>query len=56
MTIERGRRIAVGCDGSPGSRALLGSVAHELIHLAECPITVMPERAVERAQAHEEAA
>jgi len=29
---------------------LLGSVAHELIHLAECPVTVIPERAVERAE------
>jgi hypothetical protein len=24
------------------------SVAHELIHLAECPITVIPERVVDR--------
>ena len=26
---------------------LLGSVAHELIHLAVCPVTVIPERMVE---------
>jgi hypothetical protein len=26
---------------------LLGSVAHELIHLAACPVTVIPERMVE---------
>jgi hypothetical protein len=28
-------------------RALLGSVAHELIHLAPCPVTVIPERMVD---------
>jgi hypothetical protein len=28
-------------------RALLGSVAHDVIHLAACPVTVIPERMVE---------
>src|SRR3954454_20566088 len=34
----------VGTRGFGRARALLGSVAHELIHLADCPITVIPER------------
>jgi nucleotide-binding universal stress UspA family protein len=33
------------------ARAPLGSVAHELIHLAECPVTLIPGRAVARADA-----
>ena len=40
--------IIVGTRGYGRARALLGSVAHELIHLAECPITVIPERVVDR--------
>ena len=49
--------IIVGTRGFGRARALLGSVAHELIHLADCPVTVIPERAVERAdeQANERA-
>jgi nucleotide-binding universal stress UspA family protein len=43
--------IIIGTRGFGRARALLGSVAHELIHLAECPVTVIPERAVERAEA-----
>ena len=43
--------IILGTRGFGRARALLGSVAHEVIHLAECPVTVIPERAVERAQA-----
>jgi nucleotide-binding universal stress UspA family protein len=42
--------IVVGTRGFGRARALLGSVAHELIHLAECPVTVIPERAVNRAE------
>ena len=38
--------IIVGTRGYGRARALLGSVAHELIHLAACPVTVIPERAV----------
>ena len=40
--------IIVGTRGFGRARALFGSVAHELIHLAECPITVIPERVVDR--------
>jgi nucleotide-binding universal stress UspA family protein len=40
--------IVVGTRGFGRVRALLGSVAHELIHLADCPVTVIPERLVER--------
>lgn len=39
--------IVVGSRGHGRARALLGSVSHELIHLAGCPVTVIPERAVE---------
>lgn len=38
--------IILGTRGFGLPRALLGSVAHELIHLAACPVTVIPERAV----------
>lgn len=47
--------IIVGTRGFGRARALLGSVAHELIHLADCPITVIPERVVDRAAARVEA-
>jgi nucleotide-binding universal stress UspA family protein len=40
-------QIVVGTRGFGRMRALLGSVAHELIHLAHCPVTVIPERMVE---------
>jgi nucleotide-binding universal stress UspA family protein len=38
--------IILGTRGHGRARALLGSVAHEVIHLAACPVTVIPERAV----------
>jgi nucleotide-binding universal stress UspA family protein len=41
--------IVVGSRGHGLARALLGSTSHELIHLATCPVTVIPERAVPRA-------
>lgn len=44
--------IIVGTRGFGLARALLGSVTHELIHLAECPVTVIPERGVTRTEAH----
>jgi nucleotide-binding universal stress UspA family protein len=47
--------IIVGTRGSGRARALLGSVSHELIHLAERPVTVIPERAVERMAEHTKA-
>jgi nucleotide-binding universal stress UspA family protein len=40
--------IIIGTRGFGRVRALLGSVAHELIHLADCPVTVIPERLVAR--------
>ena len=40
--------IIVGTRGFGRVRAVLGSVAHELLHIAPCPVTVIPERAVER--------
>jgi nucleotide-binding universal stress UspA family protein len=39
--------IILGTRGFGRVRALLGSVAHELIHLAPCPVTVIPERVVD---------
>ena len=47
--------IIVGTRGFGRARALLGSVAHELIHLTDCPVTVIPERVVERADEHAKA-
>jgi nucleotide-binding universal stress UspA family protein len=38
--------IILGTRGFGRVRALLGSVAHEVIHLATCPVTVIPERMV----------
>ena len=39
--------IIVGSRGVGRVRALLGSVAHDVIHLAQCPVTVIPERMVD---------
>jgi nucleotide-binding universal stress UspA family protein len=39
--------IILGTRGVGRMHGLLGSVAHELIHLAACPVTVIPERMVE---------
>lgn len=36
--------IIVGTRGFGRARAVLGSVSHELLHLASCPVTVLPER------------
>ena len=47
--------IIVGTRGYGRARALLGSVAHELIHLANCPITVIPKRVVDREETREKA-
>jgi nucleotide-binding universal stress UspA family protein len=40
--------VILGTRGFGRMRALLGSVAHELIHLAPCAVTVIPERMVGR--------
>ena len=38
--------IIVGSRGFGRVRSVLGSVAHELLHEAACPVTVIPERAL----------
>jgi nucleotide-binding universal stress UspA family protein len=48
--------IIIGTRGFGRVRALLGSVAHELIHLAPCPVTVIPERMAARAERDQHAA
>jgi nucleotide-binding universal stress UspA family protein len=45
--VRRADEVVLGTRGFGRVRALLGSVAHELIHLAPCPVTVIPERMVE---------
>lgn len=42
--------IAIGSRGFGPVRAVLGSVSHELLHLADRPVTVIPQRYVERRQ------
>src|SRR5919108_5494431 len=44
--VRRADEIILGTRGFGRMRALLGSVAHELIHLASCPVTVILERMV----------
>ena len=36
--------IIIGSRGLGRIRALIGSVAHDVIHRAHCPVTVIPER------------
>ncbi len=43
---ERAAEIAIGTRGLGRARALLGSTAHDLLHIARCPVVVIPERAV----------
>lgn len=43
--------VILGTRGFGRVRALLGSVAHEVIHLVACPVTVIPERMVAEAAA-----
>lgn len=38
--------IVVGTHGAGRAGALMGSVAHGLLHTAGCPVTVIPERAL----------
>jgi nucleotide-binding universal stress UspA family protein len=40
--------IIIGTRGFGPLRGLLGSVAHALLHQAACPVTVIPEAALER--------
>ena len=48
--------IIIGSRGVGRMRALLGSVAHDVIHRADCPVTVIPERMAERHPAEPAAA
>jgi nucleotide-binding universal stress UspA family protein len=45
---HRPDEIVIGSRGVGRIRALLGSVAHDVLHRAQCPVTVIPERMVER--------
>lgn len=42
--------IVVGSRGVGRARGLFGSVAHDVLHLADRPVVVIPEKAVERAR------
>jgi nucleotide-binding universal stress UspA family protein len=42
--------IIIGSRGVGRVRALLGSVAHDVLHRAHCPVTVIPDRMVETVQ------
>jgi nucleotide-binding universal stress UspA family protein len=44
--VEHASEIVVGTRGFGRARGLLGRVAHDLIHRAKCPVTVIPARAV----------
>ena len=48
-TVRGAEEIFLGTRGFGRLRAVLGSVAHELLHLAPCPVTVIPERVVKAA-------
>jgi nucleotide-binding universal stress UspA family protein len=39
--------IVIGSRGVGRIRGLLGSVAHDVLHRAKCPVTVIPERMVD---------
>ena len=43
--------ILIGSRGAGRARALLGSVAHDVLHQADRPVVVIPERAVKPAAA-----
>jgi nucleotide-binding universal stress UspA family protein len=40
--------IVVGSRGLGHVRAVLGSVSHDVLHLADCPVVVVPERAAHK--------
>ena len=44
--VNEAGEIVIGSRGHGRVRALLGSVAHDVIHRAQCPVTVIPERMV----------
>ena len=43
--------IVIGSRGAGRVSAMLGSVAHDVIHRAHCPVVVIPERALDIALA-----
>jgi hypothetical protein len=45
--VRNADEIVVGSRGVGRVRALMGSVAHDVIHLAQCPVTVIPDRMLE---------
>jgi len=47
--------IFVGTRGFGPFRGMLGSVAHALLHAAKCPVTVIPDAALERLDGDEPA-
>lgn len=48
--VRGAHEIILGTRGFGPARAVLGSVAHGLLHLAPCAVTVIPERAVAQAE------
>ena len=44
--VRNADEIIIGTRGLGRVRALLGSVSHEVLHRAGCPVTVIPERMV----------
>lgn len=44
--IHKAKAIYLGSRGVGRARALLGSVSHDVIHRADVPVVVIPERAV----------
>jgi nucleotide-binding universal stress UspA family protein len=51
--VRNADEIILGTRGLGRVRAVLGSVAHEVIHAATCPVTVIPERMVGERAARE---
>ena len=47
---RRADEILVGTRGFGAARAMLGSTAHELLHLAQRPVTAVPERSLPAAE------
>jgi nucleotide-binding universal stress UspA family protein len=47
--------IVVGSRGLGRVRAVLGSVAHDVLHRARCPVLVIPERVVKSGMPHDDA-
>ncbi len=45
--VRNADEIVIGARGLGRVRALLGSVSHELLHIADRPVTVIPSAAVE---------